>query len=134
METPKRYELKACPGYLKLEVTGRRTSGETQTYLSALRAEAEHRRLFKVLISLRECTPLFRVEEYDLKQLLEVAKQNDAAIAVTADTEEVRLSQQLVEVLARQHRVNLRAFESESEALQWLARTAASERGNEPCR
>jgi len=114
-------EITAEPGYLKADLFDRRTAQETRDALAAIAAEARKRRCPQILISVHTSRPIFRVEQYGLPDYFrELGAIPKCRIALTADSSELRLSQQYIESLARQHGVNLRSFHNEQAALDWF--------------
>ncbi|TMG74635.1 MAG: hypothetical protein E6H75_11730 [Betaproteobacteria bacterium] len=117
-----RYEITVEPDYLKADLFDRKTAGETREFLVAIAAEARKHELLQVLISVHTSRAIFRVEQYGIfdyfKELGELQKKY--RVALTGDSEELRISQEYVESLARQHGLNVRSFHSEQAALSWL--------------
>ena len=108
-------------GYLFVDVAGRETSDETKHYLGALATEAERTGCRRALISLRSSRPIFRVEQYEFANFLNLAATYPGArLALTGDSKEMRNSQQYVQLLAQQRGVDVRAFETEPAAVEWL--------------
>ena len=110
-------------GYLRVDVHGRETPEETKRYLAALAAESARTGCRSVMIWLRSSRPIFRVAQYDIAEFFRQALAvPDAKVALLSDSQEIRASQQYVEVLAKQQGVNVRAFADEIQAVEWLTR------------
>ncbi|HYS50342.1 MAG TPA: hypothetical protein VEM33_00505 [Burkholderiales bacterium] len=114
-------EITVGPGYLKADLFNRQTAEEAREALAAIAAEARKHACSQILISVHASRPLFKVEQYGLpdyfKGLGEILK---CRIALTGDSDELRLSQQYIELLARRNGVNVRSFPSEEAALSWF--------------
>lgn len=116
-----RFEVRLLKGYIRAEILNRTTGDETKTFLEAIAAESRRTGCVKVLVSVRGSLPIFRVEQYALSEFLKLlAATPSAKIAMTADSSELRASQQYVELLARQQGCDVRAFSSEAAAVEWL--------------
>jgi hypothetical protein len=114
-------EITVKPSYLKADLFNRQTAEEARDALAAIAAEARRHARSQILISVHASRPLFKVEQYGLPDYFkgrgEVLKYR---IALTGDSDELRLSQQYVELLARRNGVNVRSFPNEQAALSWL--------------
>jgi len=114
-------EITVGPSYLKADLFNRQTAEEARDALAAIAAEARKHACSQILISVHASRPLFKVEQYGLpdyfKGFGEILKYR---IALTGDSEELRLSQQYVELLARRSGVNVRSFPDEQAALDWF--------------
>lgn len=116
-----RYEITVEPDYLKADLFDRKTAGETREFLVALAVEARKHKRWQVLISVHTSRAIFRVEQYGIFDYFkELGGLSKYRVALTGDSEELRISQEYIESLARQHRVNVRSFQSEQAALNWL--------------
>ena len=114
-------EITVGPGYLKADLFNRQTPEEARDALATIAAEAHKHARSQILISVHASKPLFRAEQYGLpdyfKEPGEILKYR---IALTGDSDELRLSQQYIELLARRNGVNVRSFPSEHAALSWF--------------
>ena len=114
-------EITVGPSYLKADLFNRQTAEEARDALATIAAEARKHACSQILISVHASRPLFKVEQYGLpdyfKGFGEILKYR---IALTGDSEELRLSQQYVELLARRSGVNVRSFPNEQAALAWF--------------
>ncbi len=122
------YDLKFEHGVLKATLIGRKSADETQEFIAAVAAEALKRAAGRVLVSVRNSRPIFRVEQYGLSEHFKRAAANPVGyrIALVADSDDVRSAHEYVETLARQKGVAVRSFRSEAAALDWLHEPAAS--------
>ena len=119
---PMRYEITVEPDYLKADLFDRKTAGETREFLVAVAAEARKHQRMRILLSIHASRALFKVAQYGIldyfKELGGLPKKY--RVALTGDSEVIRISQQYIESLARQHSLNVRSFQSEQAALNWL--------------
>ncbi len=114
-------EITVEPGYIRADLFNRQTAEETRDALIAIAAEVRKHGRSQVLISVHASRPLFKVAQYGLPDYFrELGDIMRYRIALTADSEELRLSQQYIESLARRHGVNVRSFPSEQAALYWF--------------
>src|SRR5206468_11605677 len=101
------YEFTVEAGYLKVDLFNRQTAEEARDALAAIAAEARKHACSQILISVHASRPLFKVEQYGLPDyftgLGEILKYR---IALTGDSEGLRLAQQDGLVLARRSGVN----------------------------
>jgi hypothetical protein len=115
------YQITLKKDYLKADLFDRDTAAETQKFLVAVEAAARKHQRSQILISVHASRAIFKVQQYGIsdyfKQLAGISKYR---IALTADSEELRLSQQYIEALARQYAINVRSFRNEHEALNWF--------------
>ena len=111
-------EITVGQGYLKADLFDRRTAEEERDALAAIAAEARKHACSQILISVHASKPLFKVEQYGLPNYFrEFGKILECRIALTGDSNELRLSQQYIELLARRNGVNVRSFPNEEAAL-----------------
>ena len=118
-----RYTIERQPGYLKAEMSERDSAAETaefvESIVEALRAHAAD----KLLISIRNSRPVFKVEEWKLSAALDkVMSIAGLQVAFISDTREVQMSQQYIALLGRQRGLKFESFDSEPAAVAWLTR------------
>jgi len=114
-------EITVGSGYLKADLFDRQTAEETRDALAAIAAEARKHSCPQILISVHTSRPIFRVEQYGLPDYFrELGKVSKCRVALTGDSDELRLSQQYIESLARRNGVNVRSFRNEQAALDWF--------------
>ena len=115
------WRITPAQGYLKAELIGRETAVETREFLRAVAAAATTHGLRRVLIAVSSSKPLFRVDDYGIDEFLRLlAAELGSRVALLADAEEVRVSHEYIEVLARQCGAQARSFRSEAPAVEWL--------------
>ena len=114
-------EITVEPGYLKADLFNRQTAEEARDALAAIAAEARKHARSQILISVHASRPLFTAEQHELPDYFaEPGEVSKYRIALTADSDELRLSQQYVELLARRNGVNVRSFPNVEAALSWF--------------
>jgi hypothetical protein len=114
------HRISAEPGYLKAELFGRQTADETRRFLEALHGAAlEHRRA-RILVCVRNSKPIFTVERYGISRYLDIAFKSAYKIALMGDTPELRIAHQYIAMLAVMRGVDLRTFQDEIVAIEWL--------------
>jgi hypothetical protein len=114
-------EITVEPEYLKAELFDRRTAEETREALGAVIAAARKHGRSQILVSMHASRPIFQVERSGLlDRLKELGDMSRYRIALTGDSEELRLSQQYVESVARRAGINVRSFSSQQAALEWF--------------
>ena len=116
-----RCEIRVEPDYLKAELFDRHTPEETRDALAAIAAAAREHACSQILISVRSSRPIPQVE---LPRFLEYFRELGATrkhrIALTADSDELRLSQQYFESVTRRNGINVRSLPNEQAALDWF--------------
>ena len=118
-----RYSIEPGDGYLKAEMTERDTAAETAEFVEAIVVELRAKGAKKVLISIRDSRPVFKVEEWKLSAALDkVMSIPGLQVAFISDTRELQMSQQYIALLARQRGLKFEAFDSEPAAVAWLTR------------
>src|SRR5438445_12597971 len=92
------------PGYLKVDLFNQQTAAETRDALGTIAAEARKRKSSQILISVHASRPIFKVEQYGLPDYFrELGEVSKCRIALTGDSDELRLSQQYSQVLGRRN-------------------------------
>jgi hypothetical protein len=115
------YKIEQARDYLRAELFGRETAEDTHEFLSAVSAKVQESGLTRVLIWVRNSRPVFRIEKHRIFEFFKLVASNTAyRVALLGDSEELRASQEYIEVLARQQRAKVRAFREEALALEWL--------------
>ncbi len=116
-----RYTIDVLNGYLKAEMVERDTAEETKQFVEAILAALRAHPGLPLLISIRSSRPVYKVEGWDLSGVLgKVAGLKTLKVAFIADTRELAMSQQYIELLARQRGLNFRTFDAEAAATAWL--------------
>jgi predicted GIY-YIG superfamily endonuclease len=71
---------------------------------------------------------VFKPEDYGLSGYANALVTPACQVALVGDTEELHAAHEYIEMVARQQKINARAFRSESAALEWLRRASAPTR------
>ena len=118
-----RYTIDAKAGYLKAEMVERDTAEETAQFVEAIVEALRARAAGRLLISIRDSRPVFKVEEWKLSAALDkVMRIPGLQVAFISDTREVQMSQQYIALLGRQRGLKFESFDSEPAAVAWLTR------------
>ena len=116
------FRIEPLGDVLRAELYRRETVDETREFIAALAAKARQCGFTRVLISVRNSRPIFKVEQYGISEAFrEMARSPAVSVALVGDSEELRSAHQYIALLARQQNVNLSAFRDEPAALQWLS-------------
>lgn len=108
-------------GYLKAELFDRQTAEEMRTALAAVAAEARKLGCSRILVSVHASRTIFKVDESGLLDCFrELAAASQCRVALTADSEELRLSHEYMASVAQGAGINVRSFPSQQAALGWL--------------
>ena len=120
-----RYQFSVVQDCLKAELVGRESVAETQDFIRAITAEAQKLKLSRLLVWVRRSRPIFKVEQYRISEHFKTLAANpEVRVALLADSDDVRAAHEYIEVLARPHGANVRAFRDEASALEWLKQPA----------
>lgn len=75
----------------------------------------------RVLVYVRNSRPIFKLQAYGITEYFRQVAANPAnRVALLSDSEEMRSSQQYIEMLGREQGAHVRAFRDEPSALDWL--------------
>jgi hypothetical protein len=115
------YRITSEADYLRADLFHRETADEAREFFGAVADSALRRQCYSVLISVHASSPLFTVDRSGfLTEFTGFGGDPDHKIALVADNEELDYSHEYLELLAQQHRINVRRFRSEASALEWL--------------
>jgi hypothetical protein len=115
------YTIDQGKAVVRAELYGRQTVEQTQEFIDALVAAVTSARRSRVLVSVRNSRPIFKVDGYRIAEQFRRLGANPAyRVALLGDSEELRASHEYIEVLAKQQGANVRAFRDEASALDWL--------------
>lgn len=109
--------------YLKADLQGRETPEEMREAIWAILAECRKSGISTVLISTRASRPLFKVQEFGLSSFLE-EMSTSCKVALVAENQDLRASDEYIATMAQQKRINVRAFRNETVAARWLRGSA----------
>ncbi len=115
------YRIAAESGYVRAELSGCETGEEMRSFLDAVvRDNATHQRA-QILILVRSSKPIFQLMSHRLVECLEaISMRASRQIALVGDTQDLRMSHEYIELIARQRGLNLRSFSNEAAAVRWL--------------
>jgi hypothetical protein len=95
-----------------------------RVFLEAAKAGCGEHGCSRVLICVRDSRPVFKADDYGLTGEMRGYASGlvtpGCRIALLGDSSEHHHAHEYVELVARQQGVNVKAFRSETEALQWL--------------
>lgn len=112
------YRMEVHDNILRAELYQRRTPEEMQEFINALDVEIRRSACARTLIRVRHSRPIFKAEQY--AGLTRLATGGGIRIALIGDSEELRASHHYIELLIRPHSANVRGFNDETSALEWL--------------
>ena len=115
------YEISVQREFLRAELYDRQTAEETREFFERVASSAERHLRHRVLIFVHSSKAVFTIERTGFfTQFKQLSRDPLHKVALLGDTEELGISHQYVEVLGRQHRINVKNFEHETAALRWL--------------
>lgn len=115
------YKITVEPDHLRAELFNRETMQETRAFLQIVASSALKYGRLSILMSVRSSNPVFTVERSGfLAYFKKVSENPEHRIALLGDSEELGISHQYVELIGRQHGVNVQSFREEVAALQWI--------------
>jgi hypothetical protein len=122
-----RYTIEKEHGHLKAEMVERDTAAETAEFVEAIVEALRAGPVDKLLISIRDSRPVFRVEQWRLSAALDhVMSISGLKVAFIADTRELQMSQQYIALLGRQRGLQFESFDSEAAARAWLTSSSSA--------
>jgi len=110
------YRIEPKENHLRAVLYGRDTPQETRDFIHAVHAAWRQHDRPRILIVVRQSRALFKPDDGYVKKLLSATCQ----VALVGDTQEVNAANEYIAVVARQHGLNIRAFQGERAALRWL--------------
>ena len=122
------YKITIEQDHLRAELFDRETMEETRAFLQIVANSAQKHGRSSILMSVRSSNPIFTVERSGfLAYFKKLAENPEHRIALLGDSEELGISHQYVELIGRQHGVNVQSFRDEVAALQWIRKTSAGQ-------
>lgn len=113
------YEITVNEDFVRAEFVGGETVEETKEFLRAVARYSAANSSF--LIRIRTAKAVFRLEELGLIEYFgEVARSASHKIALLADTSDLQAAHEYLELIARQHGLNVRSFRAAPQAVRWL--------------
>src|SRR2546425_268394 len=115
------YRITLDRGVLRAELFGRETVEETKAFFQAVVSASRESQSSCILIAVRSSKPIFQFERHGLMEYFrKLAVTPSRRIALLGDSAELRLSHEYVELIARQHGLNVRSFPDEKTAYRWF--------------
>lgn len=115
------YEISVEREFVRAELYDRQTAEETREFFERVVISAERHLRPRVLIFVHSSKALFTIERTGFfTQFARLSRDPSHKVALLGDTEELGISHQYVEMLGRQHRINVKNFDHEAAALRWL--------------
>jgi hypothetical protein len=121
------YTFAQAHDHLRAELFGRQTAEEALSFVEALAAEARNSAATRVLVWVRNSRPIFKLDAVRISGSFQQLAARKVRVALLADSEELRASQQYIELLAAQQGARLRAFRDEARALAWLRSVSSAQ-------
>ena len=122
------YKITIEQDHLRAELFDRETMEETRAFLQIVAISVQKHGRSSVLISVRSSNPIFTVERSGfLAYFKKLAENPEHRIALLGDSEELGISHQYVELIGRQHGVNVQSFRDEPAALKWIRRASVGQ-------
>src|SRR3979490_1779911 len=116
-----RHRITLDRGVLRAELFARETVEETKPFVGELVGRGSDTRCPCILISVRSSKPIFQLERHGLIEYFhKLAVMSSRRIALLGDSRDLQLSHEYVELIARQHGLNVRSFSDETAAYQWF--------------
>lgn len=115
------YKITVERTFLRADLFDRETMEDTTAFLDVVTRESRLHGRSSVLIYVHSSTPIFHVEHHGFIDCFkEIAKTPAHQIALLADSKDLQISHEYLELRARQYGLNVRNFLDEAAALQWL--------------
>ena len=115
------YKITVEPEYLKAELFNRETMEETREFLQIVAGAAMRHQRSWVLIWVHASNPVFTVERSGfLAYFRKLGADPSHKIALLGDSEELGISHQYIELIGRQHGINVQSFRDEGAAVKWF--------------
>lgn len=116
-----RFTIEPRKGYLRAALWERETAEQMREFLLAVSAACREHQCSKVVMLVRRSRPAFKPEDYGLTTYVTGLVTSACQVALVGDTEELHTAHQYLEMSARQHGINARAFRDEAAALRWMS-------------
>jgi hypothetical protein len=126
-----KYRIEPRAGYVHAEILERQTARDMREFLVVVHAACREHECPRVLLAIRKSRVIFKAEDYGLSTagaasgyVAELVKP-DCQIALVADNPELHAAHEYIELVARQQKINVRAFSDEPAAVRWLQASTA---------
>jgi hypothetical protein len=114
------YRITLDRGVLRGELFSRETVEETKTFFRAIVSAGRESQCSCILISVHSSKPVFQLERHGLIEYFRELAAASSRIALLGDSRDLRISHEYIELIARQHGLNVRSFPDETAAYQWF--------------
>jgi hypothetical protein len=115
------YRIATEGGYLRADLFNRQTPDEAREFFGAVADSAARHHCSRILISEHASSPMFTVERSGIfARFTNVGMDPAHKIALIADSRELGYSHEYLELVGRQHGINVRHFPDELAALEWF--------------
>lgn len=115
------YKITVERNILRAELFHRETMEDTVAFLDVVNRESRIHGRSSILIYVHSSAPIFHVEQHGFIDCFKkIAKTPAHQIALLADTKDLQISHEYLELRARQHGLNVRNFRTEAAAREWL--------------
>src|SRR6266480_4263753 len=115
------YRITLDRAVLRAELFGRETVEQTKAFFKAVVSATRETGCPCVLILVRSSKPIFQLERHGLIDYFrELSVTASRRVALLGDTRDLRLSHDYIELIARQHGLNVRSFPDETTAYRWF--------------
>jgi hypothetical protein len=115
------YKIEPVQDYVRAELSDRKTAADTHDFIRALEAKVAEAGCTRVLICVRNSRPIFKLQSHGITKYFRNLAANPAnRVALISDSDEMRSSQQYIEMLGREQGAKVRSFRDEVSALEWL--------------
>lgn len=116
------YRITIESNFLRAELFDRETMEETTAFLDVVSRESDLHGRSNILIYVHSSAPIFHVEYHGFIDCFrEIARNPEHQIALLADSNDLYISHEYLELRARQYGLNVRNFRDKTAALEWLA-------------
>jgi len=124
-----KYRIQRRGSYLFAELTGRETSFDMREFLLAVKGACQEHACPRILLSIRDSRPMFKLEDYGLSGQLrgyvsEIVTPS-CRVALTGDSSDLHHAHEYIELVARQQQMNVRSFRAVDAAIRWLEEAEA---------
>jgi hypothetical protein len=119
-----KYAIEPRYGYLSAEIAQRESARDMKEFALAVKSACLEHGCPRILMSVRESRTVFKAEEYglagDSPGYASGLVTPSCRIALVGDNSELNHAHEYVELVARQQKLNVRAFRDRQAAVRWL--------------
>ena len=115
------YKIEQAQGYVRAELSDRRTPEENLDFIRAICAHCAQTGCVRILVSVRKSRPIYKINTYGITEYFrQLASNPGSRVALVSDSDDMRSSQQYIEMLGREQGAQVKAFRDEPAAIEWL--------------